>query len=73
MVYTITDKLVASSWQGERGYVNAEMIKKHVPDYKDRYFYVSGPHSMVDGFSKTLSLLGVRRSRLKKDFFPGFA
>jgi ferredoxin-NADP reductase/Na+-translocating ferredoxin:NAD+ oxidoreductase RnfD subunit len=73
VVYTITDKLVASSWQGERGYVNAEMIKRHVPDYQDRYFYVSGPHSMVDGFSKTLRQLGVRRSRMKKDFFPGFA
>jgi ferredoxin-NADP reductase len=73
VIYTITDKLVASSWQGERGYVNAEMIKRHVPDFKERYFYVSGPHSMVDGFSKTLGQLGVRRSRMKKDFFPGFA
>lgn len=73
VVYTLTDKNVSASWRGERGYVDARMIAKYVPDYKDRYFYVSGPHSMVDAFSKTLSQLGVSRLRMKKDFFPGFA
>lgn len=73
VVYTLTDKTPNPTWRGERGYVDAAMIARHVPDYKERYFYVSGPHSMVDAFSKTLHQLGVRRTRLKKDFFPGFA
>lgn len=73
VVYTLTDKNVSPDWHGERGYVDANMIAKHVPDYRDRYFYVSGPHSMVDAFSKTLKQLGVSRFRMKKDFFPGFA
>lgn len=72
-IYTLTDKGIPPTWTGERGYVDAAMIARQVPDYKERTFYISGPHSMVDVFKKTLRQMGVSRFRIKTDFFPGFA
>jgi ferredoxin-NADP reductase len=54
------------------GFVNEEMIKKEVPDYADRMFYISGPHVMITAFETTLSKMGVKSSNIKTDFFPGF-
>jgi ferredoxin-NADP reductase/Na+-translocating ferredoxin:NAD+ oxidoreductase RnfD subunit len=55
------------------GRITAEMIKKEIPDYKERMFYISGTHSMTNAFEKTLSEMGVPRMHIKIDFFPGFA
>lgn len=59
---------VASETQG---HITEDMIKKEVPDYKDRMFYLSGPHGMIEAFEHTLSKMGVRK--IKTDFFPGYA
>jgi len=61
-VYVVTDKM---------GLLDEKMIKGKAPDYKNRIFYISGPHSMVDAFEKTLKNMGV--SNIKIDFFPGYA
>lgn len=62
VVYVNTDTM---------GYIDESMIKKEVPDFKDRTFYISGPHSLIDAFEKTLKKIGVRE--IKVDFFPGYA
>jgi ferredoxin-NADP reductase len=67
-LYAITDPKSS----GYSGPVNSQMITSEVPDYKERYFYISGPHSMIVGFQKTLKNLGVKKSHIKTDFFPGF-
>ncbi len=73
-VYTLTDKdSVPANWTGKVGRVDEEMIKTEVPDYLERYFYISGPHVMVVAFEKTLRKMGIKRSHIIKDFFPGFA
>lgn len=54
------------------GMVDENMIKKDVQDYKDRMYYISGPHGMVDAFEKTLKNMGVPNRNIKIDFFPGF-
>ncbi len=55
------------------GFIDAHLIKREMPDYRERTFYVSGPRSMVLKFKDELKALGVSRSRIKVDFFPGFA
>lgn len=55
------------------GFIDEKMIKAEVSDFKDRYFYISGPHSMVDAFEKTLAEMGVPSNKIKIDFFPGYA
>lgn len=62
-VYVVTEKM---------GYINGGMIRKEAPDFKNRIFYISGPHSMVDTFEKTLKGMGVSGQQIKVDFFPGY-
>jgi ferredoxin-NADP reductase len=71
--YIITDKNEdTSSYDVQKGYIDMEMIKRLVPDYKDRTFYISGPHSMVAASKKMLHKLGLKNKQIKSDFFPGF-
>lgn len=73
-VYTVTDKEhVDTSWIGKVGRIDAALIQAEIPDWKQRHFYLSGPHPMVAGFDKTLRDMGVPVTQIKKDFFPGFA
>ncbi len=53
--------------------VTEEAIKAQVPDYAERMFYLSGPTGMVDAFKDLLTTMGVRRSHIVTDYFPGFA
>jgi ferredoxin-NADP reductase/Na+-translocating ferredoxin:NAD+ oxidoreductase RnfD subunit len=53
--------------------LNPRIIAREVPDYLDRIFFISGPHSMVDAFETTLRDMGVPRRKIKIDFFPGYA
>ena len=55
------------------GFIDAELITRELPDYKERTFYISGPRTMVTRFEKVLNELGVGHRRIKTDFFPGFA
>lgn len=73
-VYTLSDTAqLPANWQGKTGRINAAMITADVPDYSERTFYLSGPRSMVTSFEEVLQQMGIDRSRIKTDFFPGFA
>lgn len=73
-IYTMTDKTaVPDNWPGECCSIDMNMIIKHVPDFHERYFYISGPHGMVAGFNKTLKTIGVKEDHIICDYFPGFA
>lgn len=73
-VYALTDvNEVPKNWQGKVGRVSDRMIAEEVPDYSDRIFYLSGPHSMVAAFEKTLQDMGIAKNKIKTDFFPGYA
>jgi ferredoxin-NADP reductase/Na+-translocating ferredoxin:NAD+ oxidoreductase RnfD subunit len=55
------------------GYIDARLVRAVIPDYRERIFYISGPQAMVSALRKMLRAMGVRRSQIKTDFFPGFA
>jgi ferredoxin-NADP reductase len=52
--------------------IDATLIQHEIHDWRERIFYISGPHEMVEAFRKTLRSLGVSRANIKTDFFPGF-
>lgn len=56
-----------------RGFITADMIEAEIPDFRDRIFYISGPHPMVSAIEKILRHMGVPRRRIRTDFFPGLA
>jgi glycine betaine catabolism B len=53
--------------------IDAVLIMREVPDYRERMFYISGTHAMVSDLKKILRELKIPPSRIKTDFFPGFA
>ena len=70
--YTLTDvSAVPARWTGGVGRVDADMIAREIPDYRNRTFFLSGPPAMVRSNEQALLSLGVRRRQIKKDFFPG--
>lgn len=74
VIYTLTDPMTApDNWQGARGRIDERMIASLVPDYYDRLFYLSGPPEMVRATEETLRRLGVRKSHINRDYFPGLA
>ena len=54
------------------GRIDENVIETEVPDYNERMFYISGPHIMVTAFEETLKKIGVKKSQIKTDFFPGY-
>ena len=72
-IYTLTDaSKVPPNWQGETGYCTPELIRKNIPDFKSRNFYISGPSSMVQDTQHSLLELGVSRKNIITDYFPGY-
>ena len=70
--YTLTEtEAIPRNWRGLTGRINASMIRKLVPDYQDRTFYISGPPDMVRATERMLKNMQVNSNQIKKDFFPG--
>ena len=61
----------ATVLNGEVGFVSADMLKRRTQDYAERTWYISGPPGMVNAYKKLLKEMGVKRSNIKTDFFPG--
>ncbi|MDR3582298.1 MAG: RnfABCDGE type electron transport complex subunit D [Candidatus Pacebacteria bacterium] len=68
-VYAVTQPEDGSA--GTR--ITPELIRREIPDYRERMFYISGTHAMTTSFQRTLAEMGVPRTHIKIDFFPGFA
>ena len=62
----------ATGWKGLTGRIDPEKIKKAVPDYSERYFYVSGPGPMVDAMKKMLIGMGLSEVQIKQENFLGY-
>jgi ferredoxin-NADP reductase len=71
-VFALTDtEKIPATWSGCKGFVDEQAIKKYVPDYKERLFFVSGPPMMVSACVKTLKKMGIAKRKIKTDYFPG--
>jgi len=71
---TLTDPTkVPANWNGQTGLIDQTVIAREVPNYKERTFYLSGPRGMVVAFEKTLAGMGVTKTQIITDYFPGFA
>lgn len=60
------------NWIGETGYLTKDLIKKYTPDFKERKFYLSGPIAMVNTYKNLLKELGVSKTEIVTDYFPGY-
>lgn len=71
-IITDENESVPDSTNFIHGRLNPEIISKHIPDYKNRLFYISGPNKMVEGYKKLLIDLKISKKNIKTDYFPGF-
>lgn len=72
-IYSLTNPaVVPKNWKGSVGVIESEFIKKNIPDFKDRSFYVSGPLGFVQAAESALLKVGINRTQIKTDFFPGY-
>lgn len=68
-VYTEVTEI---EWAGEEGYINAEMLKKYVPDLTKPLFYLSGPAVMVGAMRKMLIEININEDNIKTEEFSGY-
>lgn len=61
----------SNGWKGVTGVIDAELVKKEVPDYQERVFYVCGPPPMVQAMEKLIRDLGLPLTQLKLEAFTG--
>lgn len=72
-VFTLTNKeTLPLNWSGKTGFIDEELIKSEVLDFKKAVYFVSGPDPMVRAMEKTLHSLGIARKNIKTDYFPGY-
>lgn len=70
VVFTVNE--ANNEWKGSVGNINVEMVKKEMPDYKDRTFYACGPPGMVQAMMNlVVKELGLPPTQLKFEPFAG--
>ncbi|MEG1557637.1 MAG: iron-sulfur cluster-binding domain-containing protein [Oscillospiraceae bacterium] len=58
-----------ASWQGEKGFIDAALIKRLVPDFLQRTCYVCGPQVMNDFCMEQLQSLDIPLKRIRREMF----
>lgn len=73
VIYTITSGGKNNmQWEGERGRIDENLIKKYVLNYLESTFYVTGPNNMVDSISKLLKAMNVLDENIIMEKFTGY-
>lgn len=70
LVFTVNE--ASPQWKGATGIINADMIKRELPDCKDNIFYACGPPPMVKAMEALIESLGLPKSQLKLEYFTGY-
>ena len=68
VVFTTTQE-ASQDWTGETRRVDAAMITAHVPDYKERMYYICGPKPFIDGMIAMLKELDVPDAQIKRELW----
>lgn len=63
---------VPADWGGEKGRIDATLIKKHLAEPKSAVFYSSGPPAMVSAMVGIAESLGVAEEQIKTEDFAGY-
>jgi len=75
MVATMTDTDGSRgefSWEGERGQITEDMVRRYVEAPHKALFYASGPFDMVRAAKDMVRGMGVLDSRLRTETFSGY-
>lgn len=70
-VPTMTD-ITNEPWNGERGFITLDMVKKYVGELGDAVYFLSGTGEMVGAMRRMLMAAGVERTSIRSDLFIGY-
>jgi ferredoxin-NADP reductase len=59
------------SWDGERGFVNAEILTRYLPSslYRHFQYFICGPTPLMDAMEEVLPSIGVPADRVHTERF----
>lgn len=66
-VPTVTRSSSSSSWTGQTGRIDKEMLLTHVPAIDKGFYYLCGPPEFVGSIVALLNSLGVAKERIKRE------
>jgi len=59
-------------WNGERGFITADMLKRHLPSLSGPIYYIAGPPGMVAAMREMLVKAGVDEDDVRTEDFAGY-
>ena len=59
-------------WNGESGYIDQAMLKRHIKDLNAPIYYISGPAAMVAAMRKILVDAAINEDNIKTEEFSGY-
>lgn len=62
----------ARAWEGEQGYIDAAMLKRHLPEGANPVYYLAGPQAMVLALRDVLTGSGVSKDDIRYEEFAGY-
>lgn len=68
---TETDKS-HREWRGETGFINKDMLTKHLPSLQGPIYYLAGPPAMVAAMRRILIEAGVDEDDIRTEEFSGY-
>jgi NAD(P)H-flavin reductase len=60
------------TWDGEKGVVNEEMLRRYIPSLQGPVFYVAGPPAMVAAMRRMLTAAGADEDDIRTEEFSGY-
>ena len=61
-----------SSWKGEKGVIDAQMLAKHLTDVVSPIYYITGPPAMVKAMHAMLRDMGADDDNIRTEEFAGY-
>ena len=62
----------APSWAGERGFITADLVRRHCDPLDEWHWFLSGPPTMVGAMRAVLTELGVPEAATSFEEFTGY-
>lgn len=59
-------------WKGETGFINKDMLAKHLPGLQGPIYYLAGPPAMVAAMRRMLMEAGVDEDDIRTEEFSGY-
>ena len=62
----------SSAWAGERGYITADIVRRHCDPLDGWHWFVAGPPAMAQAMDRVVAALGLPGDRVSREPFSGY-